>query len=394
MIQAPFVKNSKNALIVLGTSVTQNEVLKNIAEKDLNIKLKHATLNGISAQQRAALNPQSFHVYDQWFHDLNFSWPTGSLQPINTAKILSWENIDLQPLDGFVQEDNKKFIPGAPMENLFVRADGLLNSRQSERISMLPTIFNGDSLALINASEEKPLEPTSWKALLQKKWLGKVLMQKDVAIGVVELLLALKSLNLLKNRNTSNLSIEDITAFLEIFKKFLKRGQFKGFWSDENELLHFISGTAPMLCSLWWSGAMKLKALGHNVRIITPSEGYRGWFGGLALSSEMPNWALHASYDYLNWWLDGPAGAHLCRQGGYFSNQKSTRYFLENYEWDFWMDGKPALNDILNNAGKRLYSKGDLREGGSFRVRMSNIAAWNSVMDEHNFLVRKWDRLF
>ena len=93
---------------------------------------------------------------------------------------------------------------------------------------------------------------------------------------------------------------------------------------------------------------MKLKALGHNVRIITPSEGYRGWFGGLALSSEMPNWALHASYDYLNWWLDGPAGAHLCRQGGYFSNQKSNIDNQMNHDFVC------AINCATKNATRCL----------------------------------------
>ena len=35
--------------------------------------------------------------------------------------------------------------------------------------------------------------------------------------------------------------------------------------------------------------------------------------------------------------------------------------------------------------------QGELRDGGSYETRMSNIAVWNSVMDEHQYLVSKWN---
>ena len=54
---------------------------------------------------------------------------------------------------------------------------------------------------------------------------------------------------------------------------------------------------------------MRLRAEGHDVEMIAPQNGYRGWFGGLALSQAIPDWSLDAAYDYLNWWLTGPAGA-------------------------------------------------------------------------------------
>ena len=87
-ITSPYIKNSGRKLSVLGTSVTQNPVLKSYAEKDLGVKLELVTLGGYTAQQRAALSPQSYDVYDQWFHDIDLSWPTGSLQPISVSKII------------------------------------------------------------------------------------------------------------------------------------------------------------------------------------------------------------------------------------------------------------------------------------------------------------------
>jgi putative spermidine/putrescine transport system substrate-binding protein len=40
-----------------------------------------------------------------------------------------------------------------------------------------------------------------------------------------------------------------------------------------------------------------------------------------------------------------------------------------------------------------LYQKGNIREGGSLIDRMKSIAIWNTVMPEHNYLVRKWENL-
>ncbi len=59
-ISSPYIKDSGRTLSVLGTSVTQNPVLKSYAEKDLGLKLELVTLGGLTAQQRAALSPQSY----------------------------------------------------------------------------------------------------------------------------------------------------------------------------------------------------------------------------------------------------------------------------------------------------------------------------------------------
>ncbi|MCF5674141.1 signal peptide prediction, partial [Pseudomonas syringae] len=37
-----------------------------------------------------------------------------------------------------------------------------------------------------------------------------------------------------------------------------------------------------------------------------------------------------------------------------------------------------------------LIDAGEIRDGGSYEERMGHIAVWNSVMNEHNYLVRRW----
>ena len=60
-------------------------------------------------------------------------------------------------------------------------------------------------------------------------------------------------------------------------------------------------------------------------------------------------------------------------------------------EWDYWYGGQPAAEDMLAPDGGVVAKKGEVRDGGSYETRMSNIAVWNSVMDEHQYLVGKWN---
>ncbi|MCD1587113.1 hypothetical protein K7H09_13940 [Halomonas sp. IOP_14] len=38
-----------------------------------------------------------------------------------------------------------------------------------------------------------------------------------------------------------------------------------------------------------------------------------------------------------------------------------------------------------------MIHRGEIRDGGDYQTRMSRIAVWNIVMDEHNYLVRRWN---
>jgi putative spermidine/putrescine transport system substrate-binding protein len=393
MLSAPLVKDSTRRLAVLGTSVTQNPVLKGYAEKDLGIALDLVTRDGETAQQQAALSPESFDVYDQWFHDIDLSWPTGSLMPIDINRIDAFDQISISALNGYTPIKDKKWKSSAPVERLYVGPDMSLSSHPSDQISMMPTIFNADTIALINGGKDSRDKVTDWSDLLNEAWQGAVVIQKDSAICVVEMLMALTGRGDLEVSDISDLSIEEIDLFIQHIYRYLKQGQFKGIWEVEEDLANLVKPDQPLLCSLWWSGAMQLRAEGHEVEMITPRQGYRGWFGGLALSQAIPDWSLDAAYDYLNWWLTGPAGAYLCRQGGYFTNLASVKNYLQQHEYEYWVEGKAARFDIFDNDGHLLYPRGSIRAGGSQENRMAKTGAWNTIMPEHNYLVRKWQNL-
>jgi putative spermidine/putrescine transport system substrate-binding protein len=109
------------------------------------------------------------------------------------------------------------------------------------------------------------------------------------------------------------------------------------------------------------------------------------------LSRNLSGISLDAAYEYLNWMLDGWVGAFLGRQGYYSAAPETARKFMKAEEWDYWYEGKPATIDIVDPFGKKIDSKGAVRDGGSFKDRFSNIVCWNSVMKEQTYLVQKWN---
>jgi putative spermidine/putrescine transport system substrate-binding protein len=120
-------------------------------------------------------------------------------------------------------------------------------------------------------------------------------------------------------------------------------------------------------------------------------EGYRAWAGGFGLPRTLSGRKLDATYEFVNWFLSGWAGAFLNRQGYYSAVLPTAQASMEAYEWDFWMMGKPAAQDIKAPDGTVLEKAGAVRDGGSYEARMGAVACWNAVMDENDYMVRKWN---
>ncbi len=389
---APAVRRSRGPLRVLGTSVTQTRAIKQAAAEDLGLAFDFITRDGTEAQRQGALRPDTFDVYDQWFHDIDLIWSTGSVQPIDITRITRWEEINDLPKTGRLRADLPRPLGGDPSKRLFVQLDGSLGDAPSARISMVPTAHNADSFAVIGCD---PATVGSWGVLLDPDWSGRIILQRDAAIGCLDMLLAMQARGELLGADLGDLSLEEIRALTERLRELVQRGHFRCVWADEAEAVLAMQAAAqsgtPMLGSMWWSGLTRLRASGTPVSMVTPAEGYRGWFGGLALSALVGDWARDAAYDFINWWLDGRPGAMMARSGAYIANPDPVRRYLSTDEWGFWYEGKPAHADIRDQDGSVIYRSGDRREGGDYVQRMSRVRVWDTVMNEHNYLVRLWE---
>lgn len=392
-LSVPGVVRPRAALRVLGTSVTQFPEIADAAAKDLGLKIEFMTLDGAEAQRRAALEPDSFDVYDQWFHDIDLIWPTGSLQPIDVTRLPRWDEIGPVAKTGRLSPGHPAAPGGDPSQRLFVQFDGTLGAAASDRISMLPTVHNADTLAVVGAPVA---EVTSWGAMLDPAWASRVMLQSDPAIGCLELILAMRARGELALADMGNASLEEIDTLVLRLHGLVASGHLAGTWSDETAAVDAFANAhargEAMIGSLWWSGFTALRARGVPVEMATPREGYRAWFGGLSLSSRLTGTTAEAAYAYLNWWLGEHAATLMTRRGAYMANPVALKAALSAEDFAFWYDGAPAHLPIRDPSGAIIFRPGARREGGGYAARMSRIAVWDAVMAEHNYLVRRWER--
>ena len=65
---------------------------------------------------------------------------------------------------------------------------------------------------------------------------------------------------------------------------------------------------------------------------------------------------------------------------------------MEPYEWAYWMEGKPAEKDIHAPDGTLLEKRRQRARRRLLRdAAWAAVACWNSIMDENDYMVRKWN---
>jgi hypothetical protein len=104
------------------------------------------------------------------------------------------------------------------------------------------------------------------------------------------------------------------------------------------------------------------------------------WASGFGLPATRSGKRRDGAYEFINWFLDGWAGAYLNRQACYSAVLDTAKSTMEAYAWAYWMEGKPATQDIKSPNGDVLAKQGESRDGGSYEARMGGIACWNAVM--------------
>lgn len=376
------------ALRVIGTSATLTGDLRRQAHADLDFPIEFEVLDGLSCQSRGVLSPESFDVYDQWFHSLDLLWTAGSIQAIDTRQIRHWPQI----LDSGAFAGGGQGFGTRPADILFVQPDRSLSGVPGTAISMLPTTYNVDSFAYTPelAARRRSHEPESWAWLLDGRWHGRCALSLDPAASAVELALAVQAAELMRIGDPGDLTIEEID---EMFGHLLARkrsGHFGRFWNSAEDSVRLLSTSGCVVSSLWSPAYYGMRKLGHDLTYAAPMEGYRGWHSGMCLSAAIQGDRLDMAYRYLNWWLDGVPGAIMARQGYYISVPSRLRDTLTDHEWDYWYGGLPAAADLPDLSGAIVARKGERRAGGGYRQRLSNVAVWSTIMPEHNYLVRRW----
>ena len=392
MPAAPAVHAAGRPLLrVLGTAVTLIEPVRQRAEQELGIDLEFVVLDGVAAQRRAALQPSSYDIYDQWFHNIDIVWSSGALQPIRTGRIGLWKQLIREDLAIGVRGLHGS--PGdTPLESLYVQADLRLGAAPSDRVSAVPTVYNVDAFGYLPEALPRELAGAeeSWGWILDDRLRGKVALVADPTIGCADAAMAANALGLTRFGDIGRLSIDEIDELIRILIRKKRAGHFAAVWHSVGEARALIAEGAVAIESMWSPTVSELRSAGVGISYAQPREGYRAWHGCLGLSSHLRGRGLDAAYAFLDWWLSGWAGAVMARQGYYFSVRSGVQAQLSPAEWGYWYLGEPAPHDLHGPDGRVVVRAGARRDGGAYWQRLSHIGVWTTTMPEHNYLVRRW----
>lgn len=390
---APYVyAKSKAKLRVLGTHVTLQEQIRKKAQDDLGIEIEFSPGGSASVLHKAATRPESFDIYEQWSNSIKVLWQANAIQPIDKNRITYWDEINDLCKKGRV-------VPGAPVGKgdapyklLYVQDDQSLCSNKTDRISFLPYVHNTDSFGYNSSVIPKgiPYETESWGWLLDKKYAGKVALVNAPTIGLFDAALAVEAQGLIKFNDMGNMSRDEVDQLFDILMEYKKAGHFRGVWSSVPRSVELMASGEVIIQSMFSPGVSAVNGMGIPCIYAAPKEGYRAWHGVMCLSSKISGTSKDAAYDFMNWWLSGWCGAFIARQGYYISNPERSKPFMSSEEWDYWYDGKPAAKPLRGTDGNVSVLPGEVRTGGSYIKRFSNVAVWNSVMDTYEYSLLRW----
>jgi putative spermidine/putrescine transport system substrate-binding protein len=384
----------RRSLKVLGTFISLLEAVRERAAADLGFDLEFEVLNFQDCQRKAALHPESYHVYDQTFHNLAIVWYWSALQPLDTERIARWGSVGPLTRLGGVDKYASRGIGDAPANRLYVQPDNSLGSEPTRHIAMLPTVHNFDSFGYdkrIFAGDPWPRE--SWAMLFDPRAKGRLALVDEPAIGLFDAALAAEASGAVRFENIGDMTPAELAGLFRFLRARLDEGFFARCWTTNEEGALLLRRGETAIQSMWSPIYNQLGPVAPFIREAAPEEGYRAWHGGMSIARHASGAHLDMAYEYLDWWLSGWAGATMARQGYYISAPDAIRTYLTPAEWAYWYDGKEAATDLVGVDGKTLVvPKGAKRSGGSYVERARRIAMWNTAMDEYNYASRLWSR--
>lgn len=374
-----------------GTGVSNlNEVAAKVKE-DLGFTLEMTALDSDSVTQRAATQPDSFDIADIEYWICKKVWPTGNLQAMDTSRIKNYDKIVGIFRNGKLTPDSVIAQGTAPHTVGFTSgANGRdFVNEESGWMTLIPTIYNADTLGIRPDLIGRPIH--NWSELLNPEFKGKASILDISSIGIMDMAMVVESMGEYTYPDKGNMTKEEIDLTLGIFTEAKKNGQFRAFWKSFSESVELMASGEVVIQSMWSPAITAVRSQGIPCVYQPLEEGYRSWGGGIGLSASLSGIELDAAYEYINWYLSGWVGGFLMRQGYYSAVPETSKNFMSDDEWGFWFEGKPAGGDITNPFGDVMEKAGAVRDGGSFYDRMGAVACWNAVMDENQYMVRKWN---
>ncbi len=384
----PNIVQAADPIRTIGLGVSIINEIQSKAAKDVGFKIRGQAIDYGALFAKSLQQNDQFDVSECYFDMFDFMIPSKVFQPIDTKRIKDWDKVSNLSKTGKLTPGSQVGQGDAPVRQMWVDENGERAKGPSRYISAVPFIHNADSLGYNPDDTGRPIE--SWAELYSSDFKGKVALLNIPQIGAMDAAMGIEALGLMKFGDKGNMTRKEIDFLIDFLIKKKKEGHFRAFWSTFGQSVNLMVSGEVVLQSMWSPAVTAVKAEGVPCIYASPKEGMRGWHGALAISAKTSGKKLDQAYEYVNWWLDGWAGAFVASQCYYMSTPANTKKSLSADEWDFWYEGKPAARELPDPFGSPLVPKGKVRDGGSYEQRFKKIAVWNSVMTENDYLVKRW----
>ena len=374
-----------------GTGVSNLNDVANKVKEDLGFTLEMTALDSDSVTQRAATQPNSFDIADIEYWICKKVWPTGNLQAMDTSKIKNYDKIVGIFRNGKLTPESTIAQGTAPHTVGFTEGPEGKSfvDNESGWMTLIPTIYNADTLGIRPDLIGRPIN--NWSELLNPEFKGKASILDISSIGIMDMAMVVESMGEYTYPDKGNMTRDEIDLTMKIFTEAKQNGQFRAFWKSFDESVNLMASGEVVIQSMWSPAITAVKSKGVPCVYQPLEEGYRSWGGGIGLSAALTGLERDAAYEYINWYLDGWVGGYLMRQGYYSAVPETSKNYMSENEWGYWFEGKEATDTITSPTGDALAQAGETRDGGSFQDRMGAVACWNAVMDENQYMVRKWN---
>lgn len=387
-----WAQKSKNiTLRQFGTGVSNLNAVSQKAKEDLGINIQLTALDSDSVAQRAITQPRSYDIADIEYWICKKVFPAGVLQPMDIRRLKNFDKISPLFINGKLTPSSNIAQGTAPHTVGFVESKDAhkFASAPTNWMTLIPTIYNADTLGIRPDLVGRPIK--NWKDIMDPAFKGKTSILNIPAIGIMDAAMICESMGEITYGDKGNMTREEIDKTIAILKKAKAAGQFRAFWKSFDESVNLMSSGEVVIQSMWSPAVAAVRAKGIPCVYQPLEEGYRAWGGGIGLARHLKGIELDMAYEYIDWYLSGWVGAYLNRQGYYSAAPETSKKYMTEDEWGFWIEGKPAKKDILSPDGKIMEKAGAIRDGGSYKERMGAVACWNSVMDENKYMLRKWN---
>ena len=381
----------------LGVSYSVVQAIGEQASKDLGFKVITQNLDTSAALTRFITQPRSVDIPDLEAWQAKVAVPRGILQGIDTKKIKEFDNILTIFTKGEYKGDevSRQGISPYPAMYIASKESTKIVPGVHEWMTFMPQVYNADSIGY--RPDLIKHKVTQWKELIDPKYKGKSAILDVPNIGIMDAALAFESAGLVKYKNKGNMTRKEIDATIDNLIALKKKGQFRATWTTFEQSVELMASGEVEIQSMWSPAVTAVLAKGIPC-VYAPvnkrpdgTEGYRGWCNGLGLMRHLKGKKLDAAYEYLNWYYAGWQGAFVARHGYYSPVPKTAEKYMTPNEYGYWYLGKPATDVIKDPYGHPIAKAGEVRDGGSFIERFTNIAVWNTVMDENQYMIQRWN---